>query len=308
MQMYKLIMIAVLMLLLLGVIKRPKRMKLKNLRKITAEDIFLSRIDKVICRGKYIKQQKEKYISKLQVVNVKSYEYNNKLIIKFLTVSTVISLLLFVVLSRIITMWYAVVIITLVFLYIMIFFGTSFIERKINVMHAQFPEALQCFMDEYIIHKNIKLAINGSYNKMPKAIGEAFEMLARELSGEKNYEVSIKKFANELSYVWGHSFAEILIISYEGAGDITEELMMLNKLVSEEITAEEEEKSSRFGNKMTFIIIYAFALTGIIINLITNNLAKHLYFYTNTGNSLIAVWLVVLIAGVTVISLSERGR
>ncbi len=175
-------------------------------------------------------------------------------------------------------------------------------------MHRQFPEALQCFLDEYIIHKNIKNAISNSYNKMPNAIGGAFEQLARSLSGEKDYELAIKKFANELSYVWGYSFAEILIMSYEGAGDVTEDLMTLNKLVSEEITTEEEEKSSRYGNKLTFFIVYTVALVGLIINLFINDLARHLYFYTGTGNSLIATWLIILIVGVTIITLTEKGR
>jgi len=41
-------------------------------------------------------------------------------------------------------------------------------------------------------------------------------------------------------------------MSYEGQGNITEELLFLSSLVSEEITMEEESKSNNFGNKLTF--------------------------------------------------------
>jgi len=308
MKMYRLFIALSVICIILGIINKPKKMRLKNKNIIKEENNLIKKLDRLFYKHTVLYDLKEKYISKLQLINFKSYNYNNELILKYLAFELTISILLFVILSRLITMWYAVITISFVFFYIIIFFGINYIESKINRIHSQFPIALQCFLDEYIIHKNIKSAINSSYCKMPAEIGGAFELLARELSGEKEYELSIKKFTNELSYVWGYSFGEILIMSCEGSGDITDDLLTLNSMVSEEITAEEEEKSSRYGNKMTFIIIYAAALIGIIINLFTNNLASHLYFYTSTGNTLVAVWLIVLISGITVISLKERGR
>ncbi len=306
--MYKIILISALICIVLSIFKRPRKMKLKSLNNIKRENILLKRFDKFICKNNHVSRIKENFISKLQLINFKPYEFNNELILKYLIFDIALSSLLLLCLSKIITMWYAVITITFVFFYLIIFFGISSIESKINKIHSQFPAALQCFLDEYIINKNIENAIKVSYNKMPDAVGGAFELLARQISGERNPEVTIKRFANKLSYVWGHCFAEILIMSYEGTGDITDDLLTLNSMVSEEITAEEGDKSSRYGNKMTFIIIYAFALVGIIINILKNDLARHLYFYTDTGNMLIAVWLIILIVGITVISLSERGR
>ena len=308
MKMYKIILIIAVICLALSLLNRPKKMKLKNFNQADREHILLSRLDKLMSKNKYLYKTKEKYISKLQIINFKSYDYNNFTILKYLTAAGIVSILVLFVLSRIITMWYAVITISFATFYIFLLFGTSIVENKTDKIHSQFPAALQCFLDEYIIHKNIKSAINSSYSKMPPEIGGAFEMLARELSGEKNYEVSIKKFANELSYIWGHSFAEILLMSYEGSGDITDDLLTLNSMVSEEITADEEEKSSRYGNKMTFILINAATLIGIVINLTKNDLSKHLYFYTNTGNALFAAWMLILVAGFTIISISERGR
>nr|WP_312579561.1 hypothetical protein [Sedimentibacter sp.] len=306
--MYKIILIVAIICIVISFAKRPRKMKLKNFTQMNREHILLSKLNKLISRNKYFCKSKEKYISKLRMINFKFYEHNNELILKYLVFDAAISILLLVTLSRIITMWYAVITISFAVFYLIIFLGISHIESKINKIHSQFPTGLQCFLDEYIIHKNIKNAVDSSYGKMPDAVGRIFEMLARELSGEKNPKIAITKFANELSYVWGYCFSEILIMSLEGAGDITDDLITLNSMVSEEITTSEEEKSSRFGNKMTFIIIYAFALTGVIINLFINNLAGYLYFYTSMGNSLIAVWLIVLIAGITIISISEKGR
>lgn len=304
---YKVILITAIICIGIGIVKKPKRMKLNNFYKINRDKVVIKKLDKILFTNKHLLQIKENYVTKLQIINLKSYEFNDELVIRYLLYDTIISILLLIILSTVITMWYAAITISFVFFYIVIFLGVVYIRSKISKIHDQFSVALQCFIDRYIIHKNIKEAIN-SYSKMPVQIGVVFELLARELSGGENYEKSIKKFANELSYVWGYAFAEILLLSYEGAGDIAEDLLTLNSMVSEEITAEEEEKSSRYGNEMTFTFVYAAALIGILVNLLINDLAKHLYFYTSTGNALIAVWLIVLTLGITIISLSERGR
>lgn len=306
--MYKMLAAASIICILLGIIGKPRKLKLKNYNKRLKKGRLLTSIDRIISSNSGLYQTKERYILKLQLINFKSHEYNNELILKYITVDIVLSALLLMTLLNVIAMWYAAILISAICFYMIILFGINSIEYRITKMHRQFPAALQCFLDEYIIYKNIKIAINNSYNKMPAEIGGAFEMLARELSGEKSYEVPIKKFADELSYVWGHSFTEILLLSYEGAGDITDDLLTLNSMVSEEITSEEEEKSSRYGNKLTFFIVYTASLICIIINLFLNDLARHLYFYTGTGNSLIATWLIILIVGVTIISLTEQGR
>lgn len=307
MTMYKIILISAFICTVIGFIKKPKKMKLKNFNKLNKSKALIKKLDKILCNNGHLWQVKESYVTKLQVINMKPYEYNNELILKYLLYDIVISTFLLLIILFVITMWYAAITISFVFFYIVIFFGVAYIKSKMRKIHVQFSVALQCFIDKYIIHKNIKEAIN-SYSKMPVEIGAAFELLAREFSGGKNYEKSIEKFANELSYVWGYAFAEILLLSYEGAGDITNDLLTLNSMVSEEITDEEEEKSSRYGNKMTFAFVYIAALIGILLNLFINDLAKYLYLYTSAGNALIAVWLLVLIIGITIISLSERGR
>lgn len=307
MQMYKLFIVLSAICILLSLIKRPRKMKLKNLNKSYKENLLIKKLDSIISKNKKLNDTKKMYVAKLQIINYKNREYNNELILIYLLLDIAASTILFLILSNIMTMWYAVIIIDLVVFYMIIYFGIIYIQSKINKIHSHFPIALQCFLDEYIIYNNIKNAINTSYRRMPSEIGNVFELLSRELSGGKDYEESIYRFANELSYVWGYSFAEILTISYEGAGDITNDLLTLNSMVSEEITSEEENKSSRFANKMTFIILNSVALVGFIINMFVNHLSRHLYFYTTTGNTIITIWLTVLIIGITVISISENN-
>ncbi len=306
--MYKILAAVSLICILFSIIGKPRKLKLKNFNKRLIKSSLLTKLNEIISSNSRLYQTKEKYVSKLQLINRKNYKHNNELILTYFVINIVVSVFLLITLLNVITMYYAAIIISAVYFYMATLIGINYIEFQLIKIHRQFPAALQCFLDEYIIHKNIKVAVSNSYDKMPAEIGGAFELLTRELSGEKNYVVPIKKFANELSYVWGHSFAEILLLSYEGAGDITDDLLTLNSMVSEEITSEEEEKSSRYGNKLTFFIVYAVALLGLIINLFINDLARHLYFYTGTGNSLIATWLIILIVGVTIISLTEKGR
>lgn len=304
--MYKLFIALSFICIVVSIINKPRKMRLNKNSIIRRENILINKLDKILCRHKVLNNLKEKYISVLSIINCKDWEHNNKLILSYVFLDIIISFLLFATLLNIITMWYAVIIIDIAVFYMILQVGTLYINIKTNKIHRQFPIALQCFLDEYIINKNIKGAINSSYRKMPKEIGNVFEHLARELSGGKDYKECIKKFANKLSYIWGHSFAEILIISYDGAGDITDELLSLNNMISEEITAEEENRSSHFGNKITFIILNCAALAGLIINMYVNDLSRHVYFYTSIGNMMISIWLIVLILGTITISIFDK--
>ena len=309
MMMYKILIVFFVICLFAALFSSmPRKLKLSNYNSQFKKDEVFKKINKVLLKISFLNKTKEEYISKLQLTNYKSYEYNNELFLRYIVVDAAISLSILIILLRVITMYYIAIIISMALFYLVILLGEKVLDYIVTKIHRQFPVALQCFLNEYVINKNIKDAINNSYYKMPKKIGRAFEMLARELSGGQKYEDAIKKFACKFSYVWGHSFAEILIMSYEGSGDITEDLMTLNRLVSEEITDEEEEKSSKFANKLTFIIVYVVALVGIIINIVKNDLSVYLYFYTDTGNTLIAAWLLALIIRVVYTSLSERER
>ena len=54
--------------------------------------------------------------------------------------------------------------------------------------------------------RNIKMALNSSYQEMPNEISVVFERLSRELASSYDYESHLKKFAKSLGYVWGYAF------------------------------------------------------------------------------------------------------
>lgn len=305
MNMYKVFIVVAVIFIIADIALRPRRMKLK-VKSINKNSKILKQMDNVICKNKRFCKLKEEYILKLKVINQKDRETNNACILKYIFLDIIISIAVLVILLSTLTMWYAVLTIFISVFYLILYAGIINIKKKKSKIQNQFSIALQCFVDEYIVNKNIKDAINNSYFKMPGEVGAVFELLARELSGGKKYKESIFNLANNLSYIWGYSFAEILIMSYEGQGDITEELLFLSNLVSEEITIEEESKSSNFGNKLTFIILNSVTFIGFIINIAFNSLSKHLYFYTSTGNFLLTGWLVIFISGILTISIFEK--
>ncbi|MBP1926733.1 Flp pilus assembly protein TadB [Sedimentibacter acidaminivorans] len=305
MNMYKVIIAVAFILIILDIVLKPRKMRLK-VKSVRKKSNMLKQIDRVICRNKKLLDIKEEYITKLNVINQKDRNTNNTYILKYIIMDAAISIASFIIITLLLTMWYAVITIFVSTFYLILYAGILYIKKKTSKIQEQFPIALQCFVDEYIANKNIKNAINNSYNKMPKEIGSSFELLARELSGGEKYKESIFNLAKSLSYIWGYSFAEILIMSYEGQGDITEELLFLSSLVSEEITVEEENKSNNFGNKITFMILNAVTLIGFIINIAYNSLSKNLYFYTPTGNMLLIFWLIVFIFGILTISIFEK--
>jgi len=303
--MYKVIIVIAIIFIITDIVLRPRKMKLK-VKNTSKNSIILKHLNNVICKNKRFCKLKEEYISKLKVINQKDRDTNETCIIKYIFLDIIISIAVLIILISTLTMWYAVLVIFISVFYLILYAGIMFIKKKTSKIQEQFPIALQCFVDEYIVNKNIKNAINNSYSKMPGEIGAVFEMLARELSGGEKYKESIFNFANNLSYIWGYSFAEILVMSYEGQGDITEELLFLSSLVSEEITMEEESKSNNFGNKLTFMILNSVTLLGFIINIVFNKLSLNLYFYTPTGNLLLVCWLIVFILGILTISIFEK--
>jgi len=305
MRMYKVIIVIAIIFIITDIVLRPRKMKLK-VKNTSKNSIILKHLNNVICKNKRFCKLKEEYISKLKVINQKDRDTNETCIIKYIFLDIIISIAVLIILISTLTMWYAVLVIFISVFYLILYAGIMFIKKKTSKIQEQFPIALQCFVDEYIVNKNIKNAINNSYSKMPGEIGAVFEMLARELSGGEKYKESIFNFANNLSYIWGYSFAEILVMSYEGQGDITEELLFLSSLVSEEITMEEESKSNNFGNKLTFMILNSVTLLGFIINIVFNKLSLNLYFYTPTGNLLLVCWLIVFILGILTISIFEK--
>jgi hypothetical protein len=95
-------------------------------------------------------------------------------------------------------------------------------------------------------------------------------------------------------------------MSYEGTGDISEDLLFLNEMVNDDLQSEEENRSEMASNKMLFIILNSVTLCAFIGNIFLNPIAKQLYFYTSTGNTIIMIWLIVVALGVSATVILEK--
>lgn len=287
-------------LLILEALGRRKR-KLRVARKARFEinSKFIDKIDDFLKNYQLIYSIKERYVNKLGVINTNKMRHNNAIAILFMLSSVVLTVIVSILLFTIMSIWYVILIIAVLFLYLMHYGFTLYLNKKLKTIYKQFPVALQLFTDIYITNRNIKVALNESYKEMPYEVGVVFEKLARRLSSGHEYERHIKEFAESLSYVWGYAFAELLLMSYEGAGDISEDLLFLNELVNDDIQDDEESKAEMATNKSLFIVLNGCTLFAFIINIFFNPVAKELYFYTPTGNTIIMAWFVVIALGIT---------
>jgi len=276
-----------------------RTLRLKKKKQFNRDTKFIRKVDKIVNKYDSLAKMKEKYAIKLGVINSNKTRINRAIVLWYTIVSIIGSIVFGLLISTIFTMWYVVVILTTLTLYMSLYGGTVYLSMKLNKVYSQFPIALQQFTDEYITTKSIKNALNKSYIKMPREIGLVFEKLARELSSGYEFKEPIMDFADSLSYVWGYAFAELMLMSYSGAGDISEDLLFLNELVNEEIQADEEDKTEQAGNKMVFIILNSVTLVVFVLNTILNPVAKELYFYTSLGNSLVMFWIGVIVLGIT---------
>lgn len=304
--MYKIFFIVAAAMVILWVIIRPKKMKLKIKRMDYSESRIIRRVDKIIFSIKLFKDIRDSYSTKLTTILGKNKYQCNTYITLYCLISIFAAVTIGILLLVFLAVWHFVILISFSVLYIFIYAGTLWIQFRMNKIYEQFPEALQIFTDEYMEYKNIKNAIDNSYNKMPEQIGRAFEKLSRELSSGRNIKESIKNMADSFEYVWGYAFAHVLLMSYEGAGNISDDLIYLGTLMSEELTIEEEVKTENATNKIIFIILNMLTLAILIINMISNDMSKFLYFFTSDGNILLIIWIVQLIAGFNILNISEK--
>lgn len=289
---------------LLGKRKRKLRVARKN--KFEFNSKLIDKIDNFLKNYQLLYAIKEKYVEKLGVINTNKRSHNNGIAIIFMATSLFTTILLCLFLLTVMNMWYVVLVIGILNLYLLNYAFVFYLNSKLKKIYSQFPVALQLFTDIYITNKNIKVALNDSYKEMPYEVGVVFEKLARRLSSGHEYERHIKEFADSLSYVWGYAFAELLLMSYEGSGDITNDLLFLNELINDDMQDEEESKTEMATNKMLFLILNGVTLFAFICNIFFNPVAKQLYFYTSTGNTIIMIWIIVIVLGISMSTILDN--
>lgn len=254
---------------------------------------------------KFLYNLKIKYANKLSLINYQTKRQNEVLIDGFVLIDILISLTISMIAIKFFTMWYVFFIIFFVSLFFIVYLGTLYVSMNLNKVYSLFPMALQLFTDEYVSCKNIKNALNDSYQKMPDKISRVFEGLARRFASETDYEEVINDFADGLDFVWGYAFAELLLLSYEGAGDVSEDLIYLNELSNEEIKAGAETETALVGTKIIFIMLNFATVAGLVFSLKFVPIAKYLYLYTPTGNLGIIFWIGSFIAGLTTLTVMK---
>lgn len=264
---------------------------------------FSTKIGSLINKNSFLKLMRAKYANKMTLINHLDKKENENNIDKFILNSILISFLFSMLFLHFFTIWYVAFAVFFVCMFLIIYFANIYIGNKINKIYVHFPIAIQLFTDEYVTCKNIKNALNNCYGKMPYEISRVFEALARRYASESNYTQIINDFAEELDFVWGYAFAELLLLSYEGAGDISEDLIYLNELANEEIKAEMETETAIIGTKLIFVILNVATVAGLIFSLKIVPISRYIYLYTPVGNFGLIFWISSFILGLAVLKI-----
>jgi len=280
--------------------KRKRKLRITKKSKFEFNHQFIRKLDKVVSKNEFSKKIRDIYVGKLSVLNTNKKIQNVGIAVTVLVGSLIATSIIAVLLTLVMNVWYVVLIISLLTIYFINYGFILYLNSQLKKIHKQFPVALQLFTDSYITNNNIKVALNETYSEMPKEVGIVFEKLARRLSSGHEQRKYIMEFADNLNYVWGHAFAEILLLSLEGTGDIGDDLLFLNELVSDDLQDDEETKSEMSTNKMLFMVINGCTVIAFILNIFFNPIAKELYFYTQTGNTIVMFWVAVIALGMGV--------
>lgn len=296
------------MLIVVNIIIKIK--KSKRLYKAKKIEFKLDNIVIKVCLDKFKQHRKlkkiiDRYVNRLCLFNSKLKLENEYIITAYLILTLLISFAVSIISFKLFAMWYAPISNALVVVFISYYVGTFYINKNLKKIYGQFPIALQSFTDEYVLSKNIKNALNESYSKMPKEISKLFENLSRKLDS-KNYNDVLKSFADGLDLIWCYAFVEILTLSYEGADDISEELIYLNELTGDEMKEDEETLTSISESNSIFVVLNILTFAMFIFNLIVDATSKELYFMTYTGNTILLFWIISFILGVSSFNLLKK--
>lgn len=284
-----------------------KRFNIKET--IKGENALNKNIKNIINSNITLKKINKKYINKLCLINALNSGENERKIENFILLILFTSSIISLLSLNVFSIWYMIIFSFFFCGFLVLYIGTMYVNIKLNKVYSYFPLAIQLFTDEYVSYKNIKIALNKSYHRMPNRISKAFESLTRNMSSastEDEYKDAIKNFAEGLDFTWGYSFSEILLLSYSGAGDITEDLIYLSELTSEEIKENLESEAALNGTKLVFIVLNIATIVAFILNLIFVPMSKHLYFYTSTGNIGISAWLGSIVLGLATLSIFKH--
>jgi Flp pilus assembly protein TadB len=277
--------------------KRKRKLRVAKKRKFEFNNHLIRKLDKIVSKNELTEKLKKYYVDKLGVLNTNKKIQNTGIAVSVILGSLIFTLMTAILLTLVMNVWYVILIISALTLYFINYGFILYLNTQLKKIHKQFPIALQLFTDSYITNNNIKVALNESYSEMPTEIGMVFEKLARRLSSGHEQRKYIIEFADNLNYVWGHAFAEILLLSLEGTGDIGDDLLFLNELVSDDLQDDEETKSEMSTNKMLFMAINGCTVVAFILNIFFNPIASELYFYTQTGNIIVMFWIAVIALG-----------
>ncbi len=278
---------------------KPIKINLKPDNKLVKS--FLTKLN----RYEKLRKIKNKYAGRLSLFNSKSKLENEYIIARFLILTLIVSFAGSVLSLILFAMWYAPIAISIASVFFLCYIGIVYINLNLKKIYGQFPIALQVFTDEYVITKNIKNALNESYSKMPKEIGQLFENLSRKLDS-RNYKEVLKDFADGINLIWCYAYVEVLTLSYEGADDISEELIYLNELTGDEMKEDEETATSIAEGNSIFIVLNVITILMFIFNLVINSGSRQLYFRTSTGNFILLYWIISFIIGVCTSNLLKR--
>lgn len=286
-----------ILLIIVDNTRKRRSLRIKKKKKFKLDIRLIKKLDKKLQYYDTLYKLKESYVIKLGVINTKKPRENNATVLWYGIFTIVITIVAGYIYSLIFKMWYIDLILALVTMYGIFSIANFILKMRLKKVQKQFPVAIKKFTDVYTTCKSIKITLNSIYKDMPKEIANVFEKLSRQLSSSYEYEEHIIEFANSLDYVWGYAFAELLIMSYEGVGDISEELLFLSSLIDEDIIVEEETSSELATIKIMFMIIEVATIVAFLFNIVANPISKDLYFYTSTGNNIIMIWALIIAFG-----------
>lgn len=265
----------------------------------------LAWFDNLMSSNSYLSAMVDNLTRKLMVISYDDDETcRQKIIVKFFYLFCII-VVEAVVMLLIVPSWYVTLSVCGVTAFMYYQNMKNSLEKKVQNLYLQLPEALQSFLDNYVVTQNVKSSLDAVPHSMKGDICVVFEKLSRRLSSGEDAKASIDAFADDLDYFWAYAFAELLGIALTTSGDIRDDIQFLINIINDSIEEKMDVKAQLSGSKNIVNGINLFALLAAIIEFIAMPFARNLYLYTSTGNMIILLFILEVIGTNIIFTLME---
>lgn len=202
--------------------------------------------------------------------------------------------------------WYTKVVNLIMALFLPYAMIHTYVSVQINSITKQIPSAFSEILSSYRSDKRIKYAISDATQYMDKNIKREFKRINVYLSSETTFDYGLDYFSDRMNNSYITLFCTLIKESRYKSGDITEALENLAIKARSKNYMKEKAKRQLVWYRV-FLILWLFAIPGIMKFVASASLEAYHYYNTISGAKLLTLGMLSIVGGYLLIMVMEKA-